>query len=100
MFTQKVQVVGMKRSKGMMENGQSYDSTKAFIIIPMDTRKGDAIGASAEGFAIGTSEEFEQWRGVKLPCMADCDFEMVTNGSSMKMIVTRLVPPALAPVKG
>lgn len=95
-FTQKVQVVGVKRSKGTLDNGTEFDSTKAFIILPMDTRKGDALGASAEGFNIGTSVEFERWKDVKFPCLADGTFEMVTNGSSMKLIVTSLQPAAPA----
>lgn len=92
-FVQKTQVVGVKRSKGVLDNGTEFDSTKAFIILPMDTRKGDALGASAEGFNIGTSVEFERWKGVKFPCITDGTFEVVTTGSAVKLILVELLPP-------
>lgn len=96
-FTQQVEVTGLKRSKGNLENGTAYDSTKAFVIIDMDGSKGDAVGRSAEAFNIGLSDEFEFWKGQQFPCMATADFELVTNGSQTKTLIRRLVP--LAPKK-
>ena len=39
-----VTVVGMKSSKGKMDNGQEFDSTKAFCLTDLDARKGTAKG--------------------------------------------------------
>lgn len=99
-FTQKVQVLGLKRSKGVIaDSGQQYDSTKAYLVLPVDNSKGDALGASAEAFTIGLSDQFEAWKGTSFPCAANCDFEMVTTGNTPKLIVRKLHLPA-SPVKG
>ena len=100
-FTQQVQVLGLKRSKGVIaDSGQQYDSTKAYLVLPVDNSKGDALGASAEAFTIGLSDQFDAWKGVRFPCATSCDFEMVTTGNSTKVIVKRLHVPAAAPIKG
>ena len=38
-FNQTIQVVGMKASKGTLENGTAYDSTKVYALIDLDTSK-------------------------------------------------------------
>lgn len=100
-FTQQVQVLGLKRSKGVIaDSGQSYDSTKAYLVLPVDNTKGDALGASAEAFNIGLSDQFDAWKGTRFPCTTSADFELVTTGNTPKLVVKRLHLPAAAPVKG
>lgn len=101
MFTQQVQVLGLKRSKGVIsDSGQAYDSTKAYIVLPVDNSKGDALGASAEAFVIGLSDQFDAWKNTRFPCSTTCDFDMVTTGNSVKLVVKQLhLPQAPASAK-
>lgn len=89
---QRMQVLGMKRSKGTLENGTAYDSTKVYILTKMDDRKGDAKGHTGAEFALGTSVEYEKYSHLPFPFMADVEIEMVTTGSVIRQAVTSLVP--------
>ncbi len=93
-FNTKVQVLGMKSSKGAMDNGQTYDSTKAYIVTPLDTSKGTAKGMAAGEYNIGTSEEFAKYDQLPFPFTADAEMEIVSNGKTSKTIVHKLVPVA------
>jgi len=91
-FTTEVQVLGMKSSKGSMDNGQTYDSTKAYIVTPLDTSKGTAKGMAAGEYNIGTSDEFAKYDKLPYPFKAQADMEIVSNGKGQKTIVHSLVP--------
>lgn len=91
-FTTEVQVLGMKSSKGSMDNGQTYDSTKAYIVTPLDSSKGTAKGMAAGEYNIGTSEEFAKYEKLPFPFVAKADMEIVSNGKASKTIVHSLVP--------
>ncbi|ULX54058.1 hypothetical protein A9P79_19240 [Cupriavidus taiwanensis] len=93
-FNTKVQVLGMKSSKGAMDNGQTYDSTKAYIVTPLDTSKGTAKGMAAGEYNIGTSEEFAKYDQLPFPFWAEAEMEIVSNGKTSKTIVHKLVPAA------
>lgn len=93
-FNTKVQVLGMKASKGQMDNGQTFDSTKAYIVTPLDTSKGNAIGMAAGEYNIGTSAELEKYRQIPTPFYADAEMEIVSSGKVQKMLVHKLVPSA------
>lgn len=93
-FTTKVQVLGMKASKGQMDNGQTYDSTKAYIVTPLDTSKGNAFGMAAGEYTIGTSVELEKYRQIPMPFYADAEMEIVSGGKTQKTLVHKLVPVA------
>ncbi|WP_096112648.1 hypothetical protein [Neisseria meningitidis] len=86
-------VTGMKRSKGITEKGQSYDSTKLFIEIQFPESQ-DMCGYASQEFAHGTYENYEKLlaSGVKMPFKAEIDFVFVTNGKAVKQIVTNVVP--------
>lgn len=90
-FTTEVQVLGMKSSKGEMDNGQKYDSTKAYIVTPLDTSKGTARGVAAGEFNIGTSDEFARYEKLPFPFTAKADMEIVSNGKTSKTVVHGLV---------
>jgi len=91
-FKSQVTVLGLKASKGQMENGQAYDSTKAYILMDMDSSKGRMKGQSCEPFNIGDSTVFDKFDTVACPFLADAEFEIVTTGTSQKTQVVSLVP--------
>lgn len=91
-FKQTCTVVGLKASKGTLESGQAYDSTKAFVLMDMDASKGRMKGQSCTEFNIGTSDVFDQLAKVVCPFQADIEFELVTTGSSTRTNVTGIKP--------
>lgn len=93
-FKSTVQVLGMKSSKGSMDNGQAFDSTKAYIVTPLDTSKGTAKGVAAGEYTIGTSAEFAKYEKLPFPFMAEAEMEIVSNGKTSKMVVHTLTPAA------
>lgn len=98
-FQTEVTVVGMKSSKGTMDNGQAYDSTKAFCLLDLDARKGNAKGQSAGEFNIGDSTEFDKFKHLPFPFKATADAEMIMSGSSSRMVITGLRPLSSQPAQ-
>lgn len=97
---QRMQVLGMKRSKGSLENGTPYDSTKVYILTKMDDRKGDAKGNTGAEFNLGTSAEYEKYAHLSFPFLADVEIEIVTTGTTIRQAVTSLVPVVEQKVSG
>lgn len=91
-FTQTIHVVGMKASKGTLENGTAFDSTKVYALVALDDSKGNAKGMSATEFTLGTSAEFEPFKSFGFPFTAEAELEMVSNGRTMKTIMKKLTP--------
>lgn len=91
-----VTVVGMKSSKGTMDNGQAFDSTKAYVLTDLDSRKGTAKGQGAAEVNLGDSTEFEKFKHLPFPFQANADVEIVIAGSSTRMLFTNLKPVAVA----
>lgn len=91
-YQSEVTVLGMKANKGTMDNGTAFDSTKAYVVLDMDTSKGNALGQSAGEFNFGTSAEIEKFRGQSFPFKARGDFEIVTNGKTTKTVLHALSP--------
>lgn len=91
-FKSEIVVVGMKSSKGTMETGQAYDSTKAFVLLDMDSSKGNMKGQSAGDFTIGLSTEFEKFKHLPFPFRAEADMEIVTSGTLQKTVIHGLRP--------
>ena len=56
-FQSEVKVLGMKASKGTMENGIAFDSTKVYTETPLDDSKGTAKGFASAEFTLGTAAE-------------------------------------------
>lgn len=94
-------VVGMKASKGQLDNGQKFDSTKVFCLTDLDSR-GDkkAKGQAVAEYNIGDSAEFDKYEHNTFPFKAVATMEIITNGKSQQVVVTELKPVAVAPVKG
>lgn len=99
-FNQTIQVVGMKSSKGTLENGTAYDSTKVYALVDLDASKGTAKGMSSAEFNLGTAVEFEKYKHLPFPFVADADMELVTNGKTTKTVMHMLTPKAVAGAKG
>lgn len=91
-----VTVVGMKSSKGTMDGGQAYDSTKAFCLTDLDARKGTAKGQGVAEYNIGDSTEFDKFKHLPFPFKAMADMEVVVSGANTKIIVTALKPVSQA----
>jgi len=88
----RVSVIGMKRSKGVLENGNAYDSTKFYVLTKMDDRKGDAKGQAAVEYAYGDSKEYEKFQHLPFPFQADVDIEVVTTGTTVRQAMTSCIP--------
>lgn len=95
-FNQMIQVVGMKASKGTLENGTGYDSTKVYALIGLDDSKGTAKGMSTTEFNFGTAAEFEAFKHLPFPFTAEVEMEMVSNGKTMKTVMHKLTPKTVA----
>jgi len=93
-FQSQIRVVGMKASKGSLDNGTAYDSTKVYALVDMDNSKGNSLGQSAAEFTLGTSDEIEKFKKLPFPFDAIADMEMVTNGKSSKTVMHGLKPVA------
>lgn len=98
-FTQRIHVVGMKSSKGVLENGTGYDSTKVYALVDLDASKGTAKGMASSEFTLGTSEEFAKYKHLPFPFEADADMEIVTNGKTQKTVMHSCVPAARTSAK-
>lgn len=91
-FTSQVTVLGMKASKGTLDDGATYDSTKVYLLTDMDTSKGMAKGKSAAEYKLGTSVEFERFKALNFPFEATADMEIVSSGTRTQTVVHGLRP--------
>lgn len=71
-FKSEVKVLGMKSSKGQMDNGTAFDSTKVYTETSLDDSKGTAKGFAVAEFTLGTSAEFDKVQASALPVRGDC----------------------------
>lgn len=89
-------VVGMKASKGQLENGTPFDSTKLFCLTDMDDRRGKAKGQAVAEYNIGLSDEFDKFANVNFPFRANVDMEIVTNGKTSQVLISNIQPVTVA----
>jgi hypothetical protein len=99
-FSSTIKVTGMKYSKGMMDNGQSFDSTKVFVETELDASKDTAMGTACAEYNLGKAEEYQKYKHLAglFPFMAVADMEIVTNGKTQKTIIHALKPVDTAKV--
>lgn len=88
----KVKVLGMKASKGNMDNGQAYDSTKIYVETRLDESKGNQKGFAVAEYNFGLAAEFDKFKHLPFPMLADVEFEQITNGKTVKTVVSSMVP--------
>ncbi|MEK6668182.1 MAG: hypothetical protein AABZ19_05090 [Pseudomonadota bacterium] len=95
-----VTVIGMKASKGQMESGQKFDSTKAFCLTDLDGR-GDkkAKGQAGVEYNIGLSDEYEKYAHLTFPFKALATMEIITSGTMQKVVISELKPVTATPGK-
>ncbi len=93
-FQANIRIMGAKRSKGSMDNGQAYDSTKLFVEMDLDDSKGDAKGKSAQDYAWGTSENYGKIGHLAFPFDAVGTFDQITTGKMMKTVLVDIKPTA------
>lgn len=100
-FTAEMTVTGMKASKGTLDDGQAYDSTKLYTLVDLDTSKGQMIGQAGAEYTFGKSDEFDKFKHLPFPFRAHVDLEMQTNGKTSKTVVVgvRPIEPVKAPAK-
>ena len=91
-FNTQVKVLGMKSNKGMMDNGQSYDSTKVYVETALDDTKGNAKGFASAEYTLGLSDEFGKYKHLPFPFMAEATVEIVTTGKAQKTQLVELKP--------
>lgn len=74
-----VEVTGAKSFQGNIE-GVQYDSTTVFIKTELDESRDNAKGFATTEYKFGTSAEFEKFRPLHFPFMADVCIELGTTG--------------------
>lgn len=93
-FTSTIKVTGMKFSKGTMDNGQAFDSTKVFVETELDSSKDTAMGTACAEYGLGKAEEYQKYKHLAdaFPFMAVAEMEIVTNGKTQKTVIHSLKP--------
>ncbi|QGR87739.1 hypothetical protein FOC34_21415 [Burkholderia multivorans] len=91
-FVSNVKVLGMKASKGSMDNGQTFDSTKVYVETPLDDSKGTAKGFATGEFTLGVASEFDKYKHLPFPFDAEAELEIVSNGKTQKTVMHALKP--------
>ncbi|WP_426342805.1 hypothetical protein ACN9MZ_14590 [Pseudoduganella sp. S-14] len=93
-FSSTVKVMGMKYSKGKMDNGTEFDSTKVYVETELDTSKETAMGTACAEYGLGKADEYQKYKHLasSLPFMAIAEMEIVTNGKTQKTVIHSLKP--------
>lgn len=93
-FTSTIKVTGMKFSKGKMDNGTEFDSTKVYVETELDSSKDSAMGTACAEYGLGKADEYQKYKHLAgaLPFMALAEMEIVTNGKTQKTIIHSLKP--------
>lgn len=85
-------VRGVKRSKGVLDNGKEYDNTTLYVEFPFDESSGSTKGAATQDLKWGLSGNYELLKDVQCPFEAELNIEMVTSGKKISQIVTEVKP--------
>jgi len=93
-------IVGMKASKGTLDNGLSYDSTKVYALTQLNSSAGSCKGMSCSEYNFGTSEQFDKYKDVSFPFVADVEMDIVTNGKTQKTVLLHITPRQASAQKG
>jgi hypothetical protein len=93
-FSSTIKVTGMKYSKGMMDNGQSFDSTKIYVETELDSSKDTAMGTATAEYGLGKADEYQKYKHLAnaFPFIAVAEMEIVTNGKNQKTVIHSLKP--------
>lgn len=88
----KVTITGMKASKGVLENGTSYDSTKVYVQTRLDESKGNAKGFATAEYNFGDAATYDKYRHLSFPLIAEVEYDTVTSGRMAKTIIVSCQP--------
>ncbi len=91
-FQTQLYVVGIKASKGKMDNGMEFDSTRVYALADLDSSKGNARGQAAAEYLFGDSKNFEPFRHAEFPGVYDVTIEMLTNGKVQRAVIVDMKP--------
>ena len=91
-FNTRATVQGIKGSKGVLESGQGYDSTKIYVQTGLDDSKGMGKGFSTVEYNFGTSDEYHKYKHLPFPLDCDLELEIVTNGKTQKTQIISMRP--------
>lgn len=84
-------VTGLKRSKGVLDNGKPYDNTTVYVEFPFSQSE-NMRGSATQPMKFGTSENFDKFRNVPLPFEAELDIEVETTGNRVQNVLVGVVP--------
>ena len=94
-FTSQVKVLGMRKFNDQIE-GKVYNFTKMFIETDLDDSSGNALGFAASEYPIGDDSEFDKYKHLPFPFMAEATIEIVTNGKIQKQRMSNVKPLKVA----
>ncbi|MBC3935807.1 hypothetical protein [Undibacterium rugosum] len=92
----KAMITGMKGSKGNLENGQAYDSTKVYVQTRLDDSKGNAKGFAIAEYNFGDSSNFDKFKHLPFPFNAEVEYENITSGRATKTVIIGIQPLQVA----
>lgn len=95
-FNARVTITGIKSSKGTLENGNAYDSTKVYVQTDLDDSKGTGKGSATVEYGWGTSDNYQTIKHLPFPIVADVEMEIVTNGRTQRTQLVSVKPVAQA----
>lgn len=91
-FQTQIEIIGMKASKGVMDNGRPFDSCKVYSLVDLDASKGTAKGKAAVEYAFGLAEEFDRFKNLDFPVLCDVTLEITSNGKSQMTRIVEMKP--------
>lgn len=93
----KVQLVGAKATDWKSEDGRHYDHVTLYVIIPMDTSQGNAVGNGVADFKWQDSRNLVQLQGRKYPFEVTLELDLVASGrGTTKQVLTNVILPPKA----
>lgn len=93
-FKSQVKILGMKASRGQLENGTAYDFTRVFVETELDETSGMAKGFAVEDYKYGKSDTFAGFKHLEFPFLADAEFDLTTSGTKTVTMILSIVPVA------
>lgn len=90
-------VLGMKRAKGTMDNGNAYSSTRIYVEDSLGEGKEDVRGSSVSAYKIGPAEEFEKYKALPFPFRAKLLMDTEADGKGgtrLTVVGIEVIQPA------
>lgn len=91
-FQSEIIVTGMKASKGNLEDGTAYDSTKVYVQTELDASRGNMKGFASAEYAFGKSDEYDKYKHLSFPFKGKATLAIQTNGKTQKTVIVAIEP--------